>query len=160
MSQCWGWDSPAGHRQLQPPGPDRLEHTATARKGGAAQGTGEDVGCLVECPVPIKGETGRVNLGRRRDFLLFRCWPVSHEKLILILPGKRCTIDEKSSWAVKQIYPWKRFSLSFSDKWNFFYSLTQGDFKVNKLWMETDTTLGVRACATKFLGALINHPSF
>lgn len=49
----------------------------------------------------IKGEMGRVNLGRRRDFLLFRCWLVSYEKFIFILLGKRCIIDEKFLWVVK-----------------------------------------------------------
>lgn len=47
-------------------------------------------GCLETRPVPITGEAGRGHLGRRRDFLRFRCWPVRPEKLILIPPGKYC----------------------------------------------------------------------
>ena len=83
-----GLESPEGHREPQ----HWKEGLGRLRRGGAARGW-RGCGCLEERPEPIKGETGRVHLGRRRDFLLFRCWPGRHEKLILILPGKYCTVD-------------------------------------------------------------------
>lgn len=77
-------ESPESHQELQHqrPGRSGTRRCQQPRKGGAAQETIEDMGCLVGCPVPIKGKTGIINLGRR-DFLLFRCWPVSHESLFL-----------------------------------------------------------------------------
>ena len=87
-----GPESPEGHRSLHRKGKG---HRSLLRKGGKVEGRrGHQSlgGCrrLEGRPGPIKGETGRVPLGRRGDFLLFRSW---HEKLILVLPGKHHTID-------------------------------------------------------------------
>lgn len=62
------------------------------RAGGAARVWG---GCrrLEGRLGPVKGETGRVPSGRRRDFLLFSSW---HGRLILVLPGKHRAVDEMS----------------------------------------------------------------
>lgn len=52
------------------------------RAGGAAR-VWEDAGAGGAFLGPVKGETGRVPSGRRRDFLLFSSW---HGRLILVLP--------------------------------------------------------------------------
>ena len=100
-----GPESPEGHRSLH-------------RKGGKVEGRRGHQGLggcrrLEGHPGPVKGDTGRVPLGRRRDFLLFRSW---HGKLILVLPGKHHAVDEKSRCAVMRAGPRKRSSPAFLDK--------------------------------------------
>lgn len=150
-------ESPESHQELQHQKAGKVWNTSsTAKEGRGPQETTEDMGCLVGRPVPIKGEAGRVNLGRRRDFLVFRCWPVTHEKLILILPGKPCTVDWKSWCAVKQVLSLKTSPFILS--WHMKLLLLPHPRQVVKLLnCECKQAPPWGWISVKFLGAPINH---
>lgn len=111
----------------------------TAEDGRAAQGTGEDVGCL-RGPLPIKGEAGRADFRKRRDFLVFTCWPISPEEFILGPSGKYCKFQ--ILMCREAVLFLETFLCPSLMKGAFFTLLATGNRKARGPWTEAGTPWG------------------